>query len=142
MKQKIKDWLKAAGVRALKTSAQAAVASLVSTTMITDIDWRMTASTVALAAILSLLMSIVGLPELSETGKSKKSWIIAILIRAARTFAQSLIATIGTTALFTDVNWNVALATAAMSAILSIATSLAGGIPEADPDDTQNGGAV
>lgn len=61
-----KDWLAAAGVRALKTVAQTAVATIGVTAMIHEVDWVVVGSTAALAGVLSLLTSIAGLPELEE----------------------------------------------------------------------------
>lgn len=60
-----KNWLKAAGVRAIKTVAQAAIASIGSAVAIGEVNWVMVASVSALSGILSLLMSIAGLPEVS-----------------------------------------------------------------------------
>ena len=62
IKTNFKTWLKAAGIRALKTLAQTAVA----TAMLSGVDWAMVASASALAALLSLLTSIGGLPEVQE----------------------------------------------------------------------------
>ena len=59
-----KEWLAAAGIRALKTIAQTAVASIGVTAMIHEVDWVVVGSTAALAGVLSLLTSIAGLPEL------------------------------------------------------------------------------
>ena len=61
-----KEWLAAAGVRALKTIAQTAVATIGVTAMIHEVDWVVVGSTAALAGVLSLLTSIAGLPELEE----------------------------------------------------------------------------
>ena len=61
-----KEWFAAAGIRALKTVAQTAVASIGVTAMIHEVDWVVVGSTAALAGVLSLLTSIVGLPELEE----------------------------------------------------------------------------
>lgn len=66
MKCNFKCWLKAAGVRALKTLAQTAVATIGTTALIAEVDWLMVASASALAAILSLLTSVAGLPEVKE----------------------------------------------------------------------------
>ena len=57
-------WLKAAGIRAVKTWAQAFIACMpVTAATMGDIDWAMAASTACVAAILSLLTSLAGLPE-------------------------------------------------------------------------------
>ena len=63
-----KEWFAAAGIRALKTVAQTAVASIGVTAMIHEVDWVVVGSTAALAGILSLLTSIAGLPEVSDNG--------------------------------------------------------------------------
>lgn len=56
-------WLKAALVRAVKTVAQTAVATIGTTAVMHEVDWVVVASTAALAGILSLLTSLAGLPE-------------------------------------------------------------------------------
>lgn len=61
-----KDWIKAAGVRAVKTVAQAAIAAIGSSTVIGAVDWRVVASTAVLSGVLSLLTSIAGLPEVEK----------------------------------------------------------------------------
>ncbi len=64
--------------------------------------------------------------------KDWKKFIVAALIRAVRTLAQTAIATIGTTALITEVDWRVVASASAMAAVLSILTSIATGLPEVD----------
>lgn len=58
-----KQWFKAAGVRALKTVCQTAVALIGTTLVISDVDWVTVSSASVLAGILSLLTSVAGLPE-------------------------------------------------------------------------------
>ena len=66
MKRDWKQWLKYAGVRALKTVAQSAIASIGVSATVGEVDWVMVASAAALAGVLSLLTSIAGLPELNN----------------------------------------------------------------------------
>lgn len=61
-----KNWLKAAGVRAIKTVAQTAVATIGTTAVMADVDWVLVGSASLLAGILSLLTSVAGLPELES----------------------------------------------------------------------------
>lgn len=66
MSDKTKKWWKAAGVRAVKTVAQTAVATIGTAVALGGVDWIMVASASALAGILSILTSIAGLPEVEE----------------------------------------------------------------------------
>ena len=66
MKTNFKGWLKAAGIRALKTLAQTAVATIGTCAVLSEVDWVMVASASALAAVLSILTSIAGLPEVKD----------------------------------------------------------------------------
>lgn len=59
-------WFKAAGVRAIKTVAQTAVATIGTSAVICDVNWLMVVSASALAGLLSLLTSVAGLPEIEE----------------------------------------------------------------------------
>lgn len=59
-------WAKAAGVRAVKTMAQTAIATIGTTAVMSGVDWVMVGSATALAGILSVLTSVAGLPELKE----------------------------------------------------------------------------
>lgn len=59
------DWTKAAGVRAIKTVAQSAIAAIGASAMISEVDWVVVASTAVLAGVVSILTSIAGLPEVS-----------------------------------------------------------------------------
>ena len=66
MKRDWRAWLYRAGIRAVKTAAQTAVALLPAAASITEVDWKVVAGTAALAAVASLLTSLAGLPELEE----------------------------------------------------------------------------
>jgi len=61
-----RQWWAAAGIRALKTFSQTAVAAIGTTALLSEVDWVVVGSASALAAILSLLTSLAGLPELRE----------------------------------------------------------------------------
>ena len=62
----LKKWFKAALIRAIKTVAQTAVATIGTSTVIGEVNWVMVASSSLLAGILSILTSIAGLPEVKE----------------------------------------------------------------------------
>ncbi len=66
MNEKTRMWWKAAGVRAVKTVAQTAVATIGTAAALGNVDWFMVASASALAGILSILTSVAGLPEVKE----------------------------------------------------------------------------
>ena len=66
MKYDFKAWLKAAGIRALKTVAQTAIATIGSTAVFSEVNWAVVGSAALLAGVLSLLTSVAGLPEVPE----------------------------------------------------------------------------
>ena len=66
-----KTWWKAAGVRAIKTVAQTAVATIGTAALIDEVNWILVVSAAALAGVMSLLTSIGGLPEVKEENNVK-----------------------------------------------------------------------
>jgi hypothetical protein len=66
-----KTWLKAAGVRAIKTVAQTAVATIGTSVAMGEVNWAMVGSAAALAGILSMLTSVAGLPEVKDGGENE-----------------------------------------------------------------------
>lgn len=66
MKNNFKEWLKCAGIRAIKTVAQTAIATIGVSTVMSDVNWLAVCSASLLAGILSLLTSVSGLPEVND----------------------------------------------------------------------------
>lgn len=62
-----KEWFKAAGIRALKTTAQTAIATIGTAAVLSEVNWGIVASASVLAGILSLLTSLAGLPEVEQS---------------------------------------------------------------------------
>lgn len=61
-----KTWFKAAGIRAIKSVCQAAIATIGTSAVLSEVDWRMVVSASLLTGILSILTSLAGLPEVDE----------------------------------------------------------------------------
>lgn len=61
-----RTWLKAAGIRAIKTVCQTAIATIGTAAVVGDVDWLVVGSAAVLAGLLSLLTSVAGLPEVEE----------------------------------------------------------------------------
>lgn len=72
MSEKTIKWLKAAGIRALKTAAQTAASIIAVSTVMQDVDWLMVLSASGLSAVLSVLTSIAGIPEVDDGASLKQ----------------------------------------------------------------------
>ena len=66
MSEKVKKWIKCAGVRAIKTVAQTAVGSIGASAMFSEVNWKIVISGALLAGVVSILTSVAGLPEVKE----------------------------------------------------------------------------
>jgi len=74
-KSNFKQWIKAAGIRAIKTVAQTAIATIGTTALFTEVNWTIVASASVLAGILSILTSIAGLPEVDKPAEDDNDTI-------------------------------------------------------------------
>ncbi len=70
---KSKTWIKCAGIRAVKTIAQTAIATIGTAAVLAQVDWRMVLSASILAGILSILTSLAGLPEVGDQNENKNN---------------------------------------------------------------------
>lgn len=68
-----KQWIKAAGIRAIRTVAQTAIAAIGTSAALGDVNWMIVGSTSLLAGVLSLLTSVAGLPECIDCGKDNEN---------------------------------------------------------------------
>ena len=69
MNNNFKSWLRAAGIRAIKTIAQTAIATIGTSAILSEVNWAVVGSAAVLAGILSLLTSVAGLPEVESNSK-------------------------------------------------------------------------
>ena len=72
MTNNFKNWFKAAGIRAIKTIAQTAIATIGTSAILAEVNWAVVGSAALLAGILSLLTSVAGLPEVQSNPKYPK----------------------------------------------------------------------
>ncbi len=68
----MKEWIKRAGIRAIKTIAQTCVATIGTSALINEVDWLMVLSASLLAGFLSLMTSVAGLPEVEDSAKDEE----------------------------------------------------------------------
>ena len=69
MNNNFKNWLRAAGIRSIKTTSQTAIATIGTSAILAEVNWAVVGSAALLAGILSLLTSVAGLPEVQSNPK-------------------------------------------------------------------------
>ncbi len=131
MKEKLLKWLKDAGIRAIKTIGQVGLSSIAGASTIGGVNWPQCGLAALLAGIVSLLTSVVSLPEFSE--KWAKTYWGALGMRVIRTAAQAAIGAIGSAALFTDVNWVMVASTVGYSVVACVFSNMSN-LPEVEGD--------
>ena len=129
MKEKLLKWLKDAGIRAVKTIGQVGLSSIAGASTIGGVNWAQCGLAAALAGVVSLLTSVVSLPEFSE--KWAKTYWGALLMRVIRTGAQAAIGAIGSAALITDVNWAMVASTVGYSVVACVFSNMSS-LPEVE----------
>lgn len=110
-------WLTGTLDRALRTALQTFLAYLTAAELLADIDWLTAASATVLAVLVSVLTNLIAAPSFGDL------WIYQVMERAMKTFAQSLVAFLGTTVLITDVDWPTAFSAALTAALYSAVSS-------------------
>ena len=121
------SWAKAASIRAGKTAIYVAIPFFAVATTFGQINWPTFAGTVILAVILSYATSaIAGLPEVA--GKVLPTWL-ALAERFVKTFAQAVVAGIGSATVFGDVHWAAILQASLFAAVASLLTGLLTNLP-------------
>ncbi len=123
-------WWAAATKRALRTALTIAVPYVAAAGLFREFPWVAVGSTVVLGAIASLLFSLTGL---TEAGPGTVPLWLALLERVVKTFAQAVLAGIGTATLLQEVDWAVILQTAIFAALGSLLLGVLTTLPEAAP---------
>lgn len=120
-------WWKAALLRALSTAVAVAIPFTGATALFTNINWTVVGGTVGLAFLLSLITSLAGIPEVSGNTVPVP---LALLERTVKTFAQALVASVGSATLFGQVHWSQDLQLAGLAALASLFRALIVDLPE------------
>lgn len=111
-------WLRDAIDRVPRTAVQVLAAYVSVDALDGDIHWALGLSAAALAAILSVLTTVIGSPSWGE------AWWYQVLERAVKTFAQSVVGGIGVSTMYHEVNWDTVLTAAGLAAAYSVGTSV------------------
>lgn len=123
------NWLKAALIRAGKTFIQSGTSILSTAVVLSDVNVLLILNTAGLAAILSVITSLAGLPEL-ESGSENKAK--AILIRALKTVAQTALSYVATMTLISEVDWLKVLSASVLAGIISVGMNFKADLPEVE----------
>lgn len=114
----MQKWIGDVADRAVRTALQTLLAYLSAAQLINEADWRAALLATGFAVVFSLLTSLVGSPSFGEP------YGLQLLERAVKTFAQNVLAGIGTAVMFDQVDWKTALSAAALAALYSIGMSV------------------
>lgn len=112
------NWLGGVVDRAVRTALQTMLAYLSAAQLLNEVAWVPALLATGFAVLLSLLTSLIGSPSFGEP------YGFQLLERATKTFAQSLVAFIGTATMFEQVDWKTGLSAAALAALYSVGTSV------------------
>lgn len=123
----MKNWFAGVLDRALRTALQTLAAYLSAAQLLNEVDWRAALLAAAFSVVASLLTALVSSPSFGE------AWGFQVLERAVKTFCQSLVAFIGTAAMFDQVDWKTGLSAAGLAALYSVVTSVMTTRAGADP---------
>lgn len=121
------SWWKAATMRALRTAAVVAIPYV--PVSLSGQDYLIMASAAGMGFVLSILTSMVGIPEIDG---DSQPWYFALLSRVVKTVAQALLAAVGTATFFYEVDWSAIPALVIAAAIGSALLFFTRGAPEAD----------
>lgn len=111
-------WVLGALDRAIRSGLQVLLAYLSTAELIGEVDWLPALAAAGFAVLASMLTSAVSSPSWGE------QWIFQVAERATKTFLQAVAAGIGTATMFDQVDWSLALQTAALAAVYSVVTSV------------------
>lgn len=125
------EFLRAAGVRALRTFLQTLAVALLAVGALDELDVQTVALAALYAALVSVVMSLVSLPEIGRGLGGAAGLAVSALWRAVRTFAQTAGGVLGAGLTFSDIDWRSLWLVAGLAALTSLVQAVLEGLPEA-----------